>query len=269
MASWLRNGAGSEEVRLTTANGATTRVGSEGWCLTGERGEGTLGDNSAGAGPGALVGNAIFVVLGRLSRAGGLDTRSECDELRESVEADEDVRARGDGMQGLGLGVRREDSELRGPFGLASWVLGGREAGPEDDGRGGGFAAGGGVLGDAWGVAGRLPAMRFWYFCWKKEGEVGDMGGFGDAAGIDEEGLQTWSPSSAMGTGWLQVEHLTVGRIWDILPGSGRGAARVCAMAVGGRCSDVLGLAVCVGDVQRDDGGGRRERESEREGRVD
>ena len=68
--------------------------------------------------------------------------------------------------------------------------------------------------------------MSFWYFAWKKEAEVGDMGGFWLAAGIAGGAVQTCSPSSAMGTGWWHVEHLTDGRIWDMRPGSGPATAR-------------------------------------------
>lgn len=48
--------------------------------------------------------------------------------------------------------------------------------------------------------------------------DLGDMGGLMIGAGG-----QTWSPSSDIGTGWLQVEHLTVGRIWESLAFSGGG----------------------------------------------
>ena len=52
------------------------------------------------------------------------------------------------------------------------------------------------------------------------------MGGFELAAGIVGTAEQTCSPSSEMGTGWLHVEHLTVGRICDMRVGSGPGALR-------------------------------------------
>lgn len=52
------------------------------------------------------------------------------------------------------------------------------------------------------------------------------MGGFWLAAGMTGGALQMWSPSSAMGTGWLHVEHLTAGRIWEMRPGSGPATVR-------------------------------------------
>ena len=58
---------------------------------------------------------------------------------------------------------------------------------------------------------------------------MGDMGGFVLAAGMEGD-AQTWSPRCAMGTGSPQVEHLTEGRIWDILPCAGPGRWSVCAM---------------------------------------
>ena len=51
------------------------------------------------------------------------------------------------------------------------------------------------------------------------------MGGFVLAAGMGGTAAQTCSPSDEMGTGWLQLEHLTVGRICDMRVGSGPGAA--------------------------------------------
>lgn len=42
--------------------------------------------------------------------------------------------------------------------------------------------------------------------------ERGDSGGLGNGG----TGAQTWSPSSVMATGWLQLEHLTVGRICEM-----------------------------------------------------
>lgn len=56
---------------------------------------------------------------------------------------------------------------------------------------------------------------------------MGDMGGFALAPGMGGGAAQTWSPSSAIGTGLPHVEHLTEGSIWDILPGPGPGALRV------------------------------------------
>lgn len=52
------------------------------------------------------------------------------------------------------------------------------------------------------------------------------MGGFELAAGMDGGAVQIWVPNSAMGTGWLHVEHLTVGSICDMRPGSGPATVR-------------------------------------------
>lgn len=50
--------------------------------------------------------------------------------------------------------------------------------------------------------------------------ERGDIGGLAAGkAGTGGTSAQTWSPRSAMGTGWLQFEHLTVGRIWEMRAG--------------------------------------------------
>jgi len=46
-------------------------------------------------------------------------------------------------------------------------------------------------------------------------------------------GAQTCSPSSWIGTGLLQSEHLTVGRSWDILPPAGLGGGRREAISNG------------------------------------
>lgn len=51
-----------------------------------------------------------------------------------------------------------------------------------------------------------------------ERGETRDL-----RAGTGGVGSQTWSPSSWMGTGWLQFEHLTVGRICEMRPGTAAG----------------------------------------------
>ena len=61
-----------------------------------------------------------------------------------------------------------------------------------------------------------MPAMMFWYLDFMNDAEVGDMGGFSFAAGSGGTLGQTRSPRFAMGTGWLQFEHLTVGRTCEI-----------------------------------------------------
>ena len=147
------------------------------------------------------MGNATCDVPGDDPRASGLGVRSgRCCAFGMFREAMEGARTRGAMAAGPTLttlccssaagggGTVFAERDLRGPPGLC-------------------------------GVAGRF-AMMFWYLPCIKEAVVGDWGGFALAARVGG-GRQTWSPSSAMGTGWLQFEHLTVGSIWEIRPGSG------------------------------------------------
>lgn len=52
-----------------------------------------------------------------------------------------------------------------------------------------------------------------------REGVAGVVAG----AGAGDAGAQTWSPSSLRGTGRLQLEHLTFGKICEMRPGAADG----------------------------------------------
>ena len=154
--------------------------------------------------PEELVGETGESRLGRVSRASGLGTRSGrlSEPLRAlSDETDERVR------------VREEEEDWAGGAGL--FCRAGRCCWARADLRGE-LWAGGGLLTRLWSFVGRRAAT-----------ERGDWGGLrAGICGTGGTGAQTWSPRSAILTGWLQVEHFTVGRIWDMRSEPGAGAMR-------------------------------------------
>ena len=75
-------------------------------------------------------------------------------------------------------------------------------------------------------------------------------------------GAQMCSPSSWIGTGLLQSEHLTVGRSWDILPPVGLDGGRREAIDDDCRArTDLLGNVRVGGGEQAGGDGGRRARD--------
>lgn len=89
--------------------------------------------------------------------------------------------------------------------------------------------AGSDALGGGWrggGDAGfGLALTRFCSRRGRKEETVGDVDGLG-RAGTGGAASHVCSPRSVSATGWLQLEHLTVGRSWEMRLGSGAGASR-------------------------------------------
>lgn len=74
--------------------------------------------------------------------------------------------------------------------------------------------------------------MRFWYFWGRREAAArGDTGGL--KAGMGGGFVQTCSVNSEMGTGELQFEHLTVGRICEIRSGAWVGRRSWAIRSVG------------------------------------
>ena len=200
------------EVRAASAGG--TSDGREGLWLCGK---GIRADIE-----GPAVGDTGDSRLGRPPRASGLGMRSgRPSPLRaEREETDDRVRVRADDWDvGAGLAWRRG-------------------ALARDDLRGGDWASGG--FTSSWSLVGRRAAT-----------DRGDCGGLSAGIwGTGGTGAQTWLSSSEMLTGWLQVEHLTVGRIWEIRSEPGAAGARREAMKEGG------------GSASREEEGGSKERDA-------
>ena len=76
--------------------------------------------------------------------------------------------------------------------------------------------AGSDALGGGWRGGGDmglgLVETRFCSRWGRNDATVGDLDGVGRGGGASH----LCSPSSVSGTGWLQSEHLTVGRSWEI-----------------------------------------------------
>lgn len=136
------------------------------------------------------VGNMTFDASDTTERAERLDTRSgRLVVLKEDVV--DGARARWGGDDGPG-GTDRGGPRGRPICGEVGWgaCCGGWERGKDTK---------------FWNLVGRRAAVDF-----------GDAGGLAlGNRGIGGRGAQTWSPRSAMATGWLQFEHFTVGRIWE------------------------------------------------------